>query len=160
MRNYLPGLALVVAASIAPLGMYGRTAPQASSQPATAADVQGADQMNVQHVRNLLDTMKTKDTNALSNLLISDAIAVDRFGEHSKADFLNYWKNSPLSSYEISDSKVLMPSPDVSVVAFKVHWSFANNAHPAADNFVTSVWTRSGGQWRLASWHETTPNNQ
>src|SRR5437868_2648279 len=127
-----------------------------AASPATVADATITDQE-----KKVWDAIKSKDYDALGNLLTDDFIYVSADGLQNKAEAIKGVKDFNPTDYTFSDWKVTPIDKDAAIVTYKLTVKGTSGGQPIPDTPIRggSVWVNRGGKW-VAIFHQDADVNE
>lgn len=128
----------------------------AAAAPATAAH---HEEMLMEQEEALWAGWKNADTAAFEKYMAADAVGILGDGStHGKADMVAMIGSGAceVSSYELSDMKVLPTGKDSVVLVYRAEQDAVCDGEPVPSHLVvSSTWAMAGGDWRNVLYQET-----
>jgi len=99
----------------------------------------------------VLEARRTQDGATLGRLLDESYLEISGAGRLTKAEVLRSLADLHLTGYDIGDSQLLTLTPDAAALTSRraLRGTFQGKALPAGPAYITSVWARRAGGWRL-----------
>ena len=110
----------------------------------------------VAHERAELDSLKTGDMLAFSNLLAEDAVFVDSHGTAGKAEVVEHSANVQLHDYSITNVQFVALSAESGLIVYHLEENGTSHGKEfTAKVLVSALWAKRGGKWVCAFSQET-----
>ena len=114
--------------------------------------------------RRFWRSMRDMDVDAAVALLDEESTSVSGWGIHhfgpDEYRAMALSGNARITSFELSEERVIFPLPDVAVATYKARHSFSmDGKNHEMDVYDTTTWVRKGGRW-LACAHTETPEQK
>jgi hypothetical protein len=104
--------------------------------------------------RKINEAIAKGDKAAFTALVFPTAMSADGHGFSRSADMVAAFDQVKITSWAISDEKVIWIAPDTAIVAYKWTGAGTFNGQPIASPvYATTVWTKKGEKW-MAVFHQ------
>ena len=107
--------------------------------------------------RVIWDAVVKKELAVLEDFLADDFLDVSDVGVFTKSDTLKLIPDLDVSSYSLSEFKLIVLNKDAAIVTYKAeqHWTIKGKDEPSNVR-ASSTWVRRGGKWRIVFHQEST----
>jgi len=107
--------------------------------------------------RVLWDAVVKKEIKVLEDYLADDYLDVSDVGVFDKSATLKLIPDLDVSSYSLSEFKLIRLNKDAAIVTYKAeqHWTIKGKDEPSNVR-ASSTWVRRGGRWRVVFHQEST----
>lgn len=110
-------------------------------------------QMILDNENSVWNAVKDKDMEKYGNYLADDYVGIDDNGIVNKNEDIQLTKDQDLKSFSISDQKVVFPTKDVAIVAYKVTTSRTNKGKDFnTTSYSSATWVKRDGKWLTVSY--------
>ncbi|WP_197532268.1 nuclear transport factor 2 family protein [Symmachiella macrocystis] len=106
----------------------------------------------------LIEAIKQQDQATLKMLLSEETFAVTYDGgRQTGQEILRSLEHVTITSYTVTDVKLVQVSPDVGILTYKFRWkgNHGDKKIPLTTVFATSTWALRDGEWRSVFYQET-----
>lgn len=106
----------------------------------------------------LIEAIKQQDQATLKTLLAEETFAVTYDGgRQAGQDILRSLEQVTITSYTVTEVKLVQVSPDVGILTYKFRWkgSHGDKQIPLTTVYATSTWALRDGKWRSVFYQET-----
>lgn len=115
-------------------------------------------QMILDNENSSWNALKDKDIEKFGNYFADDYIGIYDIGIVNKNEDIQSVKDLDLKNFSISDQKVVFPTNDVAVAAYKITASGTNKGKDFNDTtYVSNTWAKRDGKWLIISHTEVKP---
>jgi hypothetical protein len=107
--------------------------------------------------RVIWDAVVKKEMKVLNYFLADDYLDVSDVGVFTKQETLKLIPDLEISSYSLSDFKLIILNNDAAIVTYSAvqHWKIQGKEAPSNVR-ASSTWVRRGGRWRVVFHQEST----
>jgi hypothetical protein len=107
--------------------------------------------------KGIYEALKTGDTEAIKTQLSDEMMTVYDTGFRNRQQELEDMSKMKMSSYELSDIRVMQPADNVAIIAYALHaeGNYMDEEF-SGDYYATSTWVNRDGKWWAIMHTETT----
>ena len=106
--------------------------------------------------RQELETLKSGDWDAFSNLFADDATFLDAHGFAGKKEVLQHVSDVRIVDYSMEEIRVRPLTPDTALIAYKLKQKRTSHGKEfASQAYASAVWAGRGGKWLCIFTQET-----
>lgn len=131
-----------------------KPAKEMKEAKAKAGDVSATLEANE---RAILETLKSKDSNAFLALVDKDGMSADMTGFMKAADMPAMIKDIDMRSYDMEDVHTMMVDKDAYLLTYTITMdcSYKGQAMPALPTYASTLYVKRGSKW-LGLYHQET----
>lgn len=111
--------------------------------------------------KGIYEALKKGDMDTIKEAFADEIMTVYDSGIHGRQQELSDMMKMKMSSYELSDIKVMQPADNVAIIAYALHAEGTYMDEDfSGDFYATSTWVKMSGEWRAVAHAETTAQSE